>query len=213
MWCRGRLAPRSRAILAGLVGLCPGTGLAHDGPRVNYLCDGYRAITVAYAEEAADLWIDSTRIALARPPGELGYFSADGSQRISGKGADLVWIDGSGRNWWCVEIPDEGAAAAGVAGLAGTRWQLLHFRAPAVSGGVLVPPNPGAYQLTFGARGLLAMQLDCNSLRSSWIAVPLAPHRGTVEFSEGLMTRAACAQGALDPDRPRPAPGAGLFDP
>lgn len=201
MPCRGIMALGRGVLLSGLVSVMADAGLAHDGPRVDYLCDGYRPITVVYAGDSADLWLDVRRIALHRPSGSLGYVSADGRQQISGQGPDLVWIDEGGRNWWCVETPPDGAADIPLdapSRLEGTSWRLLRFRAPEGSGGVLVPPNPEAYQLTFGAQGLLTMQLDCNRLRGSWVAVPLAAHRGTVEFSEGLMTRAACRQGALD---------------
>jgi hypothetical protein len=194
------VAPGLPVAWAALAGILAGAGQAHVGSRVDYVCDGYREITVVFDGDAADPWLGSARIGMTRPPGELGYASADGLQQISGGGADLLWIDAAGRNWWCVERPDasDPVAPAGLTGLEGTSWRLLHFRAPAAQGGVQVPSHPEEYRITFGAQGRLTMRLNCNRLRGSWIAVPLSAHHGTVEFSGGLMIRADCTRGAPD---------------
>lgn len=82
--------------------------------------------------------------------------------------------------------------------LRGTSWQLVQFQSSDDAIGIIAPPNPEAYVMTFGADGTVAMQLDCNRASSRWMADPMAGRSGSITFQPGAMTRAFCGEQAMD---------------
>lgn len=82
--------------------------------------------------------------------------------------------------------------------LRGTSWQLVQFQSSDDAIGIIAPPNPEAYVMTFGADGTVALQLDCNRASSRWTADPVVGHSGSITFQPAAMTRAFCGEEAMD---------------
>jgi heat shock protein HslJ len=74
----------------------------------------------------------------------------------------------------------------------------VQFQSSDAAIGIIVPPRIERYTVTFGEDGRAAFQLDCNRAVAGWSAEPASGGGGTIRFSPGAMTRAACGPGAID---------------
>ncbi len=195
----------NKALLGALtvaiaLGACSTSEERIDAPdpaqrRVVFSCEDSRSITVEFKGRQAVLDVNGTSVQLEQQPAASGIRYAGGGHDLRGKGADLSWKDSGGAVHQCRE---QGADAVDAASLSGSKWRLVHFQSSDDTIGTIVPPNVGNYAIEFMADGALAMRLDCNRASGRWEASHATSRGGSLTLTVGPMTRAMCAEGALD---------------
>lgn len=164
---------------------------------VRFACEDGSSMAVAFSGGTARLNIAGSEALLSQLPSGSGIHYAGGGHDLRGKGDELTWTDPGGQRRQCRDTAS--ARAPMPAGpLAGTAWTLVHFQSSDDTQGTLVPPNVSRYTLQFRPDGLLALQLDCNRGSARWSARPGSAWGGQLDISQGAMTRAMCAPGAMD---------------
>lgn len=153
-------------------------------------------MAVAFSGESARLDAEGSQARLSQLPSGSGIHYAGEGHDLRGKGDELTWMDPGGRRRQCRAASVQAPTAAGP--LAGTTWTLVHFQSSDDTQGTLIPPNVSRYTLQFRPDGVLALQLDCNRGSARWSTRPSSARGGQLDISQGAMTRAMCAPGAMD---------------
>jgi heat shock protein HslJ len=79
-----------------------------------------------------------------------------------------------------------------LAGLSGTRWQLVQFQSSDDAIGIVKPQDPARFTMELAADGRVAMRGDCNRATGPWSATSTSATGGSLSFGPLAMTRAAC---------------------
>jgi para-nitrobenzyl esterase len=185
------------------VGLVAGAAsrVGAEDRNVAYLCDRGVNIGVVFSDTGATLTFDGQGVEMAQKESGSGFLYSGGGNSLRGKGFEAIWTDAAGVERKCRDQEDamsQPQVEPPMLTLEGTTWRLVHFQSSDDTIGTLVPPRIDRYTAEFMADGSLAMQLDCNRLRATWSSDRRSPEEASLEVSPGVMTRAACGEGALD---------------
>jgi heat shock protein HslJ len=167
----------------------------------NFICDRSDSVGIAFTGEKATLTFAGGTATLQQQPAASGFWYTGQGHEIRGKGMELTWTkpDGASRSCreekWEMQQPQ---IQPPVPTLAGSKWRLVHFQSSDDTIGTKVPPSVDRYTMEFMANGSVALQLDCNRARSTWVATSTSSRGGSLALNGGPMTRAMCQPGAMD---------------